>query len=191
MSRSGAVLDFPVGDPPRVLLLPAIDEIGESRLVDDAGERALHFLPEVWERGVPRQVAALPLARGGNRSIDVAQHVSHSDAPRWARQKIASVGSAPRAEKTTLLELGKDQLQEFLRDLLPGSYFGDLDGVRTAPTRQIEYGAQSVFTLNRLRPSYNLYQFTRDCRAGGLFSRANRAKNQYSQVNAYTSRLRC
>ena len=65
-----------------------------------------------------------------------------------ARQQIAALGAAARFDEAALLEAGQNQLQKFLRNLLPPGDVGDLDRLAGALRRQVEDRLQSVFTFD-------------------------------------------
>ena len=127
-------------------------------LIDDARYRLIHALPHVGE--ADRRFLLRAPCFCGLRTFDEAQHLAHRERFRRARQQVAAFGAAPRFDEAALLQAGQDQLQKFLRDLLPPRDVGDLDRLARLLQRQIEDRLQRVFTFhgdvqclaNALRP---------------------------------------
>ena len=91
-----------------------------------AAPRVVHVPPQLGE-------GRIRLALGAGLAILAAfeepEHLAHADLVGRACQQIPTFGAAPRFHKTALFQTGQDQLEEFLRDLLPGGDLGYFYGL--------------------------------------------------------------
>src|SRR5579885_2421232 len=151
-------LDLPVGYKTALSLAPQGRQVGEAGAIDYIRHRLIDLLPEFREGslllqgpGTARRRPALGSARARRRkrAFDEAQHLAYADAVGGAREQIAALGAAARFDEAALFELRQDQLQKFLRDLLAGGDFSNLDRSCAAPVRQIEDRLQRVVPFHR------------------------------------------
>src|SRR4051794_23686481 len=98
--------NLPVQDELVLLLGPAAQQVGESAVVDDVRNGAVHLLPHRTERRLG--LTALAVAPALQRAFDESQHLADTDRLRGARQQVAALRATARFHKAPLLQSRED-----------------------------------------------------------------------------------
>src|SRR5260370_10051612 len=132
---------------------PVANQFGETGAVDHARDGFIRAPPGFRERIAGRLPASALVALG---AFDKTQHLAHRARIRRPSQQIPAFRAAPRLHEATLLQPCKNQLQEFLRDLLSPGDLGDPHWLATLLQGEIEDRMQRVFARHRDIPARNL-----------------------------------
>src|SRR5262245_35156747 len=129
--------DLPIVNVFALAVGPAAQQVSECGLVKDAGNGPVNTFPHLGERRVGFAPATCP---GFAWTLDESQHLAHGDGLRRPREEVTAFGAAPRLHESGLLQARKDQLQEFLWDLLPLRNIGDFDRLSGSLGSQVKDG---------------------------------------------------
>src|SRR5438105_10798589 len=136
--------DFPIRHKLVVLVGPASQEIREGGPVHHVRNRVIHLSPQILERRIG---SALVTGFSVLAAFEKPVHFANGYLARRPGQQISTFRSSPRFHETTLLQTGENQFEELLRDALPSSDIGDLNGLARGMRAKVEDGLQGVFTL--------------------------------------------
>src|SRR5687768_957769 len=97
--------------------------------------------------------------------LDEPQNLSHGNSLGGTSQHIPAFGAPAGFHEAALLKAGQNQLQKFLRNLLPPRDVGDFDGIPGTLNREIEDRLERIFAFYgdvHARVRDNLLLSTRD-----------------------------
>src|SRR5262249_3223159 len=130
---------------PIVFFGPVAMQVGEGRVIDDTRNGVIDLAPEVGKGRIGLALCSRFTVRAAfKEAIDFP----HSDLARLARKQISAFGASAGLYKSTLFQVGQDELQELLGDLLASGDFGYFYGLTGRLVAKVEERAQGVFTFH-------------------------------------------